>query len=206
VREQLDVDRALSTTSWAELEPLERWAFVKVAESKRPERVRLVFDEIVGSHQGLTHLNESGEAHMVATSNKPLTLRRAVAKSQITMSGEAYRALIEGNAPKGDVLSVARIAGIMAAKQTAQLIPLCHPIHLTAVDVCLEPSAEEPRVDVRTEVTAVDRTGVEMEAMVAASVAALTVYDMLKAVDRKMVVGPTVLIEKSGGKSGEFRR
>jgi len=142
---------------------------------------------------------------MVDTATKPVSARRAIATSTVTLSIAAHRALIEGNARKGDVLGTARIAAIMAAKHTSQLIPLCHPIQLTHIAVTLVPSGTEPKVDIRVEVTAVDRTGVEMEAMVAVSVAALTIYDMLKAVDRGIIIGPTRLLEKSGGRSGDYR-
>ena len=200
----LDAQRPLSAAVWSNLEPLERWVLDKLAQSKNPERLPRAYDEILGKRQGLTHLNAQGEAHMVETTSKPVSARRAVAVSTVTLSAAAHRALIEGNAPKGDVLGTARVAAIMAAKQTSQLIPLCHPIQLTYVDVSLVPSSTDPTVDIRAEVTAVDRTGVEMEALVAASVAALTIYDMLKAVDRGIVIGPTRLLEKSGGKSGDY--
>ncbi|HEY5962374.1 MAG TPA: cyclic pyranopterin monophosphate synthase MoaC [Polyangiaceae bacterium] len=153
----------------------------------------------------LTHLNAQGQAHMVEIEAKPVTLRRAVAGSKVSMAVEAIACLTSGNAPKGDVLATARIAAIMAAKNTSQLIPLCHPLQLTGIDVALTVNEQDTCVEIRVEVTALDRTGVEMEAMVAASVAALTLYDMLKAVDRGMVIGPTRLLEKSGGKSGEYR-
>lgn len=201
----LGEQRPLSVAVWSSLEPLERWVLDKVAQSKNPERLPRAYDEILGKSHGLTHLNAQGEAHMVETAAKSVSTRRAVAASTVTLSIAAHRALIEGNAPKGDVLGTARIAAIMAAKQTSQLIPLCHPIQLTRVDITLVPSSTDPKVDIRAEVTAIDRTGVEMEAMVAVSVAALTIYDMLKAVDRGIVIGPTLLLEKSGGKSGDYR-
>lgn len=201
----LDSERPLSQSAWSTLTPLERWVLDKVAKSKNPDRLPNAYDEIIGQRQPLTHLNSRGEAHMVAVTAKPVTERRAVAISRVTMSESAYRALVSGTSPKGDVLAAARIAGIMAAKQTSQLIPLCHPIHLSAVEVTLEPSSAPPHVEIRAEVTAIDRTGVEMEAMVAVSVAALTVYDMLKAVDRAMVIDSTRLLEKSGGRSGDYR-
>jgi cyclic pyranopterin monophosphate synthase len=201
----LGTQRPLPVAVWSNLEPFERWVLDKVARSKNPERLPRAYDEILGKSKGLTHLNAQGEAHMVETAAKPVSGRRAVAASTVTLSIAAHRALIEGNAPKGDVLGTARIAAIMAAKQTSQLIPLCHPIRLTHIDVALVPSSTEPKVDIRVEVTAVDRTGVEMEAMVAVSVAALTIYDMLKAEDRGIVIGPTRLLEKSGGKSGDYR-
>ena len=201
----LGTQRPLSVAVWSNLEPFERWVLDKVARSKNPERLPRAYDEILNKSQGLTHLNAQGEAHMVDTATKPVSARRAIATSTVTLSIAAHRALIEGNARKGDVLGTARIAAIMAAKHTSQLIPLCHPIQLTHIAVTLVPSGTEPKVDIRVEVTAVDRTGVEMEAMVAVSVAALTIYDMLKAVDRGIIIGPTRLLEKSGGRSGDYR-
>jgi cyclic pyranopterin phosphate synthase len=197
-------ERPLPTLVWSRLEAIERWSLHKIANGRRPERLLCAYDEIVAQAARLTHLNAQGEAQMVETGEKPITARRAVAASRVTLSPAAYRALIEGNAPKGDVLGTARVAGIMAAKQTSQLIPLCHPIQITQVRVDLVPSPNEPCVDIEAEVRALDRTGVEMEAMLAASVAALTVYDMLKAIDRGIVIGPTRLLAKSGGKSGSF--
>lgn len=201
----LDATRPLPNDIWCKLTALERWALDKIAAGRHPERLPRAYDEIVTKKQPLTHLNARGEAHMVAVTEKPITARRAVAASKVTMSEDAHRLLVQGTAPKGDVLATARIAGIMAAKQTSSLIPLCHSVQLTHVEVQLEPSTSEPAVSIRAEVGAIDRTGVEMEALVAASVAAMTIYDMLKAVDRSMVIGPTRLLEKSGGKSGEFR-
>jgi cyclic pyranopterin phosphate synthase len=194
----------LTKVAWSALSPLERWVLDKSSKSKNVEKFSLACAEILEQKSKLSHLSEAGEAHMVATTEKTVTTRTAIATSQVTLSAEAYQMLLEGNAKKGDVLGTARIAGIMAAKQTSQLIPLCHPIQITKVELTLTPS--DRKVLILAEVVAVDRTGVEMEAMVAASVAALTVYDMLKAVDRSMVIGPTALLRKSGGKSGEFVR
>lgn len=151
----------------------------------------------------LTHLDADGHAHMVDVGEKAVTLRRATARAMVRMSAEALSALASGATPKGDVLAAARIAGIQAAKQTPQLIPLCHAVQLTrvTVEIALESSAAV--IDATAE--ARDRTGVEMEAMVAASVAALTIYDMMKAVDRAMSFD-VVLLEKSGGRSGHFVR
>ncbi len=201
----LGAERPLPLDVWSNLDPLERWVLDKVAQSKQFSRLPRAYDEIVRGPSKLSHLNAQGEARMVETGLKPISTRRAVATSTVTLSEAAHRALIKGNAPKGDVLGTARIAGIMAAKQTSQLIPLCHPLQLTHIELQLIPSSSEPKVELRAEVTAIDRTGVEMEAMVAVSVAALTIYDMLKAVDRGMVIGPTRLLEKSGGKGGDFR-
>lgn len=150
-----------------------------------------------------THLDESGAAHMVDVGAKAATERRAVAAGRITMSAGALDAIRSGNAPKGDVLSTARIAGIMAAKRTADLIPLCHPLALTSVGV--EFDWQEDGISVRATVTTTGPTGVEMEALTAASVALLTLYDMAKALDRAMILGDIRLLEKSGGRSGDWR-
>jgi cyclic pyranopterin phosphate synthase len=151
----------------------------------------------------LTHLDARGHAHMVDVGGKVATMREAVAQAVVTMNRDAFAALASGTAKKGDVLATARIAGIQAAKRTAELIPLCHPIALTRVELELD----EPRCAVRVVATAAstDRTGVEMEALVAANLAALTVYDMLKAVDRSMAIGEVVLLRKTGGKSDYAR-
>ena len=150
-----------------------------------------------------THLDESGAAHMVDVGVKAATERRAVAGGRITMSAQALNAIRSGNAPKGDVLSTARIAGIMAAKRTADLIPLCHPLALTTVSV--EFDWDEAGLSVRVTAATTGPTGVEMEALTAASVALLTLYDMAKALDRAMILGDIRLLEKSGGRSGDWR-
>jgi len=156
-------------------------------------------------NRGLTHLNDRGEAHMVDVGAKPDTHRRAIAGGSLTASVEAVSALMDGSLGKGDALAAARIAGIMAAKKTSELIPLCHPIALTRVAVDIVQTSEtEIAITATTETTG--PTGVEMEALTAASVAALTLYDMAKALDRAMVIGDIRLIEKSGGKSGTYRR
>ena len=155
---------------------------------------------------GLTHLDSQGNARMVDVGGKVETKRIAVASGRIRMSQEALAAIRDGNVPKGDVLAAARIAGIQAAKRTSDLIPLCHVIALTRVEVHIELDTASYNVHVTAVAEAYDRTGVEMEALVAASVASLTIYDMLKGIDRAMLVGPTRLLEKSGGKSGGFRR
>ncbi len=151
----------------------------------------------------LTHLNAAGEAHMVDVGAKAVTSRVAVAGGRIRMSEEALSAIREGTAKKGDVLATARIAGIMAAKKTSELIPLCHPIAISAVAV--ELVLEADGVAVTATVSTAGQTGVEMEALTAASVALLTVYDMAKALDRGMVVEGVRLLEKRGGKSGDWR-
>jgi len=152
----------------------------------------------------LTHLDEHGAARMVDVADKAVTHRRAVASAEVRMLPETLAMIVEGRAAKGDVFAVARVAGIMAAKRTADLIPMCHPLSLTHVSVNLEPG------DATVLVTAVaetdGKTGVEMEALTAASVAALTIYDMCKAVDRGMVVADLKLLEKEGGKSGHYLR
>ncbi|PQM29155.1 cyclic pyranopterin monophosphate synthase MoaC [Sphingopyxis lindanitolerans] len=150
-----------------------------------------------------THLDDSGAAHMVDVGAKPATRRRAVAGGRIAMSAAALDAIRTGNAPKGDILSTARIAGIMAAKRTADLIPLCHPLALTSVTV--EFAWETGGLSVRAAAETTGPTGVEMEALTAASVALLTLYDMAKALDRAMVLGDIRLLEKSGGRSGDWR-
>ncbi len=150
-----------------------------------------------------THLDETGAAHMVDVGAKPATPRRAVAGGRITMSASALEAIRSGNAPKGDVLSTARIAGIMAAKRTSDLIPLCHPLALTKVGVDF--AWEADGISVRASAATTGPTGVEMEALTAASVALLTLYDMAKALDRAMIVGDIRLLEKSGGRSGDWR-
>ena len=150
----------------------------------------------------LTHLSPDGTAHMVDVGAKPATAREAIATGRITMSPEAATAIAQGLVKKGDVLAVARIAGIMAAKKTSDLIPLCHPIPLTSVTIDLIP--DETGVTATATARTTDRTGVEMEALTAVNVALLTIYDMAKAIDRAMVIDGVRLIAKSGGKSGDW--
>ncbi len=152
----------------------------------------------------LTHLDDSGAAHMVDVGGKDLTERVAVAQSSVSMKRETLDLVLSGNSKKGDVLATARIAGIMAAKKTHDLIPLCHPLALTKVTVDIIADENLPGLRIETLAKVVGNTGVEMEALTAASVAALTIYDMAKAVDRGMTIGPTQLMQKSGGKSGEW--
>ena len=151
---------------------------------------------------GLTHLDAHGNARMVDVGGKAETQRSAVARGTIAMSPAALAAIRDGNAPKGDVLAAARIAGIMAAKKTAELIPLCHPLALNAVT--LDFAFVDCGVEATATASLTGRTGVEMEAMTAASIALLTIYDMAKALDKAMVIGPLRLIEKRGGKSGDW--
>ena len=152
----------------------------------------------------LTHFDASGQAHMVDVSAKTETHRRAIAQGRITMQAATFSKLSEGTAAKGDVLGIARLAGIMAAKQTGALIPLCHPIPLTRVTVEFATDAAQCSVTCTATSETVGRTGVEMEALTATSVALLTIYDMLKAFDRGMVMDGIKLIEKHGGKSGSW--
>jgi cyclic pyranopterin phosphate synthase len=151
----------------------------------------------------LTHLDEQGRARMVEVGGKAETARTATARGQIAMADQARAAILAGDAPKGDVLAAARIAGIMAAKKTAELIPLCHPLALTSVTLDFAPT--ETGIEASARVALSGRTGVEMEAMTAVSVALLTIYDMAKALDKAMVIGDIRLVEKTGGKSGDWR-
>jgi len=201
----LGIERAIAQELWGALHPLERWVLCKCANGKRAERLDSAFEEIIRQRSVLSHLNAAGEAHMVAIGAKPVTLRRALAASVVSLSEAAFSSLLTGNSAKGDVLGTARLAGIMAAKQTAQLIPLCHPLALSKVTIALAPNTTDHTVTITAEVEAMERTGVEMEALVAVSVAALTLYDMLKAIDKRIVIERTRLLEKSGGKSGDFR-
>jgi cyclic pyranopterin phosphate synthase len=153
---------------------------------------------------GLTHLDEDGAARMVDVGGKSETARSATAKGRIAMSADALAAIRDGDAPKGDVLAAARIAGIMAAKKTAELIPLCHPLALDAVS--LDFAFEGDGLEVAATASLTGRTGVEMEAMTACCVALLTIYDMVKALDKGMTIGEVRLVEKTGGKSGMWRR
>ena len=150
----------------------------------------------------LTHLDEHGAAHMVDVAEKPVTHRRAVAESVVTMRPETLAMIVEGRAPKGDVFAVARIAGIQAAKRTSDLIPLCHPLPITKVSVDLEPADASVRITAVVETDG--KTGIEMEALTAAAVAGLALYDMCKAVDRGMQIASVRLLEKSGGASGTW--
>jgi cyclic pyranopterin monophosphate synthase len=152
----------------------------------------------------LTHLDEDGRARMVDVGAKPETSRRAVARALVRMAPETARLVAEGDAPKGDVLATARLAGIMAAKRTGELIPLCHPIGLDAVDV--EATVGDDVVTLTATASVTARTGVEMEAMTAAAVAALTVYDMVKGVERGVTIEEVVLLRKEGGRSGVWER
>lgn len=155
-----------------------------------------------------THFNQEGHAKMVDISEKSETARIAVALSSVKVSEEIYQKITKKEIKKGDVLAVAQVAGIMAAKKTADIIPMCHPIMLKGVDISFrwEEDAGDFHLIISTTVKTVGSTGVEMEALTAASVTALTIYDMCKSMDKGMVIGPTYLVEKSGGKSGDYKR
>ena len=153
----------------------------------------------------LTHFDESGRARMVDVGAKSVTERQAIAMGRIVMQPETLKLIVEGDVKKGDVLAVARLSGIMAAKRTSDLIPLCHPLRLTSITIDFSPDADSSEVTILATVKANDRTGVEMEALVAVSTAALTIYDMCKSYDRGMIISDIRLLEKSGGKSGHYR-
>jgi len=157
------------------------------------------------STQKLTHIGASGEAHMVDVGDKLDTVRTAIAEGSVRMKPETLALIREGNAKKGDVIGTARLAGIMAAKQTSNLIPLCHPLMLTKVSVDISEDAALPGLRVQATVKLSGKTGVEMEALTAVSIACLTIYDMAKAADKGMEIGSIRLLEKSGGKSGDYR-
>ena len=152
----------------------------------------------------LTHLDQAGNAHMVDVSEKLVTSRSATARARVEMLAETLALILDGKAKKGDVLATARIAGIMAAKKTSELIPLCHPLMISKVSVEFAPDVASSSIEVAATVKVEGKTGVEMEALTACSVACLTLYDMCKAVDRGMRITDLRLVEKSGGKSGQF--
>ncbi len=196
---------------WQSLSALDRYTLAKVAEralrrdpAEREARLDQVWNEIIGHSATSTHVSPKGGVRMIDVGGKNATKRRAVAVSEVRMNDEAFKRLQRADAPKGDVLGTARVAGIMAAKRTSELIPLCHPLALTGIEIQLELDVEQLRVVIQGSVETMDRTGVEMEALVAANTAALTIYDMLKAFDRAMLIGPTRLLEKSGGRSGDY--
>jgi len=152
----------------------------------------------------LTHLDASGQAQMVDVSPKQATVRHAIAAGQVRMLAQTFAAIQVGNTPKGDVLGTARLAGIMAAKQTAQLIPLCHPLPIQKVEVTILPNVQLPGYEIRAEVRTKAETGVEMEALTAVAIAALTLYDMAKALEKSIQIEHIRLISKTGGKSGDY--
>lgn len=159
---------------------------------------------LLNAPSSLTHLDESGQANMVDVSDKVSTLREAIAQGKVRMGLETFQSIEQGNAPKGDVLGTARLAGIMAAKQTSALIPLCHPLPLTGVKVFITPEPNLPGYVIKARVRTKAETGVEMEALTAVSIAALTLYDMAKALDKGITIESIHLLHKSGGKSGEW--
>jgi cyclic pyranopterin monophosphate synthase len=154
----------------------------------------------------LTHLDKQGRAKMVDVSKKPETMREAVAKGSVYMKRETLELIRDKKVPKGNVLCVSRIAGIMAAKKTSELIPLCHPLNITSVDIDFDLDNKNTKIVIQAHIRITGRTGVEMEALTAVSTAALTIYDMCKAVDKEMIISEIMLMEKRGGRSGLFRR
>jgi len=194
----------LSAAIWSSLSDVDRYALEKVARKPNAERIANAYAEIIGHTQVSTHLRAQGGVQMVNVGQKAVTERRAEAESRVSMNRDAFALLSNNAVPKGDVLATARIAAIMAAKRTAELIPLCHALPLSHIAVELRLDAPTQSVVISTTVETQGKTGVEMEALVAATHAALTVYDMLKGVDRAMTIGPTRLLAKSGGASGSF--
>lgn len=158
------------------------------------------------SETGLTHFDDAGRARMVDVGDKPETHRVAIARGRVRMMPETLATIVEGRASKGDVLGVAQVAAIMGAKRTSDLVPMCHPLPITAVNVALNPDESLPGIEIEARVETRGKTGVEMEALTAVSVAALTVYDMVKAIDRGMAIEEIRLVHKSGGKSGEWNK
>ena len=156
--------------------------------------------------QKLSHVNNKGEVQMVDVTTKVVTSRRAKARGIVKMDLRTLELIDKGQITKGNVLGAAKIAGIMAAKKTSELIPLCHPLELTGIEVVLEIDRKKSQIIIEAEVKTINKTGVEMEALTAVSIAALTIYDMCKAVNRKIIIGEIMLLEKSGGKSGSFIR
>lgn len=153
----------------------------------------------------LSHIDAEGAAHMVDVGHKPDTVREAIAEGQISMNATAFQAITDGRIQKGEVFSVARLAGIMAAKKTADLIPLCHPLPLSYIHIAFSVDASQHVINIQATIRTTGKTGVEMEALTAVSVATLTIYDMAKALDRAMQIGEIRLLEKSGGRSGTYR-
>ena len=154
----------------------------------------------------LTHLNKEGRAKMVDVTKKKDTVRVAVAQATVSMKSETLKRIIDGGIIKGDVLAVSQVAGIMAAKKTPDLIPMCHPLLLTGIDISFNHNIEKSELTITSSVSLTGKTGVEMEALTAVSVAALTIYDMCKAIDKGIIIKEIKLLKKSGGKSGEYRR
>lgn len=197
--------RPIPLSSWAALLAVDRYALWKVASRGGGERLDKAYAELIGDSALSSHLQPHGGVRMVNVTRKPKSVRVAVAESFVTLNADAIARLQARDVPKGDVFATARVAGIMAAKKTADWIPLCHPLNLTRVAIELELDAARGALRIVAEAEVYDRTGIEMEALVAASAAALTVYDMLKSFDRGMQIGPTRLLSKSGGRSN-FQR
>lgn len=154
----------------------------------------------------LTHLDKQGRARMVDVSNKPATQREAVSRCSVVMKRETLQRILDNQMPKGDVLAVARVAGIMAAKKTSELIPMCHPLNISSVAIEFKTDTDRNSIDIQSTVKVSGQTGVEMEALTATAIAGLTIYDMCKSLDKGMVITEVMLIKKKGGKSGLFRR
>jgi cyclic pyranopterin phosphate synthase len=204
--EALGPRRPMSASSWAILSSLERYSLWKLLADGHYQELACAYDEIVGASGVSSHLSAQGEARMVNVSLKPVTERRALASARVRMSASTLSQLADGKASKGDVIAISRIAGIMSVKRTSDLIPLCHPVATTKASVDILVDWQLPGLVVSCEVCAVDRTGVEMEAMTGATVAALTVYDMLKGIDRAIVIETVQLELKEGGRSGRWTR
>jgi cyclic pyranopterin phosphate synthase len=200
--EALGPSRPLEVAQWRSLRALDRYTLCKSVA--KADKLGRAYDAIV--RPSLAHLNSAGEAHMVDVGGKGETARRAVATACVRTTRAVVEAIAAGAVGKGDVVAVARVAGILAAKRTPELVPLCHPVRTTSATLDIELDAPRGEVRVRATMLAFDRTGVEMEAMVAASVAALTVYDMIKGADRWATVEALRLEAKSGGKSGDVTR
>ncbi|MGB9714932.1 MAG: cyclic pyranopterin monophosphate synthase MoaC [Thermodesulfovibrionales bacterium] len=156
--------------------------------------------------KNFSHLDKKGRAKMVDVSEKKITKREAVASGSVYMKIETIKLIKDRKLPKGDVFAVAKVAGIMAAKKTSEIIPMCHPLNITLVDINFDLDEKENKVNIESHVKVTGQTGVEMEALTAVSVAALTIYDMCKAVDKEMIISDIMLIEKKGGRSGHFKR
>lgn len=204
VSQAFGAQRPIPEKVWQNLSSLERYVLVKVTTRGKPERIQACYEEIIGARQLSSHLQPRGGVTMVSVAGKAETARSARAESFVTMSSEAYERLVRAHVPKGDVLGTARLAGIMASKKTADLIPLCHPLPLQHAEVNFQFIPPRNQVHIECKVDVFGRTGVEMEALLGASTAALTIYDMLKSIDRGLVIGPTRLVEKSGGRSGHY--
>jgi cyclic pyranopterin phosphate synthase len=206
VRVAFGASRPIPEATWSALSALDRYALVKVSVKARPERLDRAHQEIIGQSAVSNHLEPGGGVRMVNVGEKPISKRTATAETWVKLSPDALERLVKGDGPKGDVFGVARIAAIQAAKKTSDLIPLCHTLALTKVSVEFDVDREASKLRIAVNVQANDRTGVEMEALTAVSISALTVYDMLKSVDRAMVIGPTQLLEKQGGRTGDYSR